>query len=352
MRRQKGFTLVELMVVITILGILIALAVTNMGPVRERAKEARVMAGLDEIVRALELFYQENNAYPGVAIPKCDEDGFSPFFDDSGDPDLYTMRGVIGGGFVDHDPLVNPYLDGFYFEVDPAIGDGSGTDALPDRLRAGGYIENYPQNPFRRNVAGLTNREIPMVNIWGIEFENLPAAPLDQFGFHLSYPYVYNAADAGDYNFPSASDYSGVADFDMWYLGDWRGTVWGAVYNADPLLADYAVTSGELTKYFPEGDFAYIPLDPVQTDPANEQFMRSCKNYWIIIYGAKRSALKNKYQNVWPHFPRPLGDGLHDPTDPASTMNDFEWAVKAALTGAMHVYGTAYTDQINIAGSD
>ncbi len=342
MRRQKGFTLVELMVVITILGILIALAVTNMGPVRERAKEARVMAGMSEIVRALELFYQENNAYPGVALPKCDDDGFSPFYDDTGDPDLYTMRGVMGGGFVEHDPLVNPYLDGFYFEVDPLIGDGSGTDALPDRLRAGGFIENYPQNPFRKNVAGLTNREIPMLNIWGIEFEDTPVDPLDPFGFHLSYPFVYNSAPAGDYNFPRSSDYAAVSDFDMWYLGDWRGTVWGA----DQSVPDYAVTAGELMKYFPEGDFAYIPLDPVQTDPSNEQFMRSCKNYWIIVYGAKRSAQKNKYQNVTPKFPRPLGDGDPD------VMNPFELAVKAALTGAMHVQGTAYTDQINIAGSD
>jgi len=350
MRRQKGFTLVELMVVITILGILIALAVTNMGPVRERAKEARVMAGMGEIVRALELFYQENNAYPGVALPKCDDDGFSPFYDDTGDPDLYTMRGVLGGGFVAHDRLVNPYLDTFYFEVDPAIGDGSGTDALPDRLRAGGFIENYPQNPFRKNVAGLTNQEIPMLNIWGIEFENSPIDLLNESrGFHISYPFVYEGITPGEYNFPSYTDYGGgVADFDMWYLGDSRGTVWGA----DQSVPDYAVTSGELMKYFPEGDFAYIPLDPVQTDSTNEQFMRSCKNYWIIIYGAKRSALKNKYQNIWPHFPRPLGNGIHDPADPAAGMNDFEWTVKAALTGAMHVYGTAYTDQINVAGSD
>lgn len=351
MRRQKGFTLVELMVVIAILGILIALAVTNMGPVKERAKEARVEAGMGEIIRALELFYQENNAYPGVALPKCDDDGVSPYYDDSGDPDLYTMRGVIGGGFVDHDTVVTYYLDGFYFEPVPPLGDG--TDAVPDRLRAGGYIENYPANPFRKNVKGLTNKEIPMMNIWGIEFESDPTVPpLEALAFHISYPYVYNIAAPGDYNFPSPYDFADVDDFNSWYLGDWRGTVWGARYNDDPALADYEVTSGELQKYFPEGDFAYIPLDPVQTDPENEQFMRSCKNYWIIVYGSKRSAQKNKYKDVWPHFPRPLGDGLHDPDQPWLWMNDFEKCVKAALTGAMKVYGTAYADQLNVAGGD
>jgi hypothetical protein len=80
--------------------------------------------------------------------------------------------------------------------------------------------------------------------------------------------------------------------------------------------------------------------------------MRSCKNYWIVVYGSNRSAQKNRYENVWPNFPRPLGDGQHNVNDPASTMTDFEWCVKAALVGAMHVYGTAYTDQINVAGND
>jgi prepilin-type N-terminal cleavage/methylation domain-containing protein len=350
MRRQKGFTLVELMVVITILGILIALAVTNMGPVKERAKEARVMAGMDEIVRALELYYQDHQAYPGVAFPECDDDTVSPFFDNSGDPDLWTMRGVIGGGHVPHDSTVQPYLDGFYFELPPATGFAR---SLPDRLMDSGALEGYPSNPFKRNVKGLTNQEIPMLNIFGIEFEtDITALSDEPLAFHLSYPFVYNVADPGDYNFPSPADFGGINDFNSWYLGDSRGTVWGAVQDDDPLVADYAVTAGELQKYFPEGDFAYIPLDPVQTDPSNEQFMRSCKNYWIIVYGSNRSAQKNKYEGVIPHFPRPLGDGLYDPNDMAGTMTDFEWCVKAALTGAMHVYGTAYTDQFNIAGND
>ena len=225
---------------------------------------------------------------------------------------------------------------------------------IPDRLVGAKNLEIYPSNPFRKNVKGLTNNEIPMTNIWGMEWTD----PIDNSGinplhFHLSYPLFYtNVANGGVYNFPDPGDYSGVGDFDYWWLGDWRGTVWGAEYNADPTLADYLVEAREQNKYFPEGDFAYIPLDPVQTDATNPQFMRFCKSYWLIVYGSKRTALKNKYKDVWPNFPRPLGDGAHDPTNPLLTCNTFELAVKSALTGALHVYGTKYTDQLGVSGVD
>ncbi len=346
MRREKGFTLVELMVVITIIGILVTLAVANVGPINQRAKETQVMAGARNIVQALETFASNNGGnYPGVALPRSDDDGISPFLDQDGDIDLYTMRGIIGGGYVAHDPAVTNFLDGFYFDPQPPP--PLGEEQIPDRLRNSQAIELYPINPFHRNVAGLTNQGIPMLNIFGIEFQGpiVDQAYLENnLGFHLSYPRYFDPAAPGEYNFPDQFSYSGVADFDFWYLGDYRGTVWGANYEADPTNPDYHVTEGELMKYFPEGDFAYIPLDPVQTDPANEQFMRYCKNYWLVVYGSKRTFLKNKYEDVNPQFPYPLGDGN------PNFSNTFELTVKSALTGAMYVFATAYEEQLNVAG--
>ncbi len=340
MDRQRGFTLVELLVVITIIGILIAIAVPSVSRVRERAKETQVQMGINDVVRALELFAQNNGGnYPGVAMPICDDDGIEPFYDNSGTIELWAMRGVIGGGDVKHDPAVTGFFNGFYFPPQPPSV-VLGQEQIPDRLVASGTLERYSDNPFRTNVRGIGSRGIPMINIWGIEFEHDFTAGTDPLDFHISYPFFYENGDiAGNYDFPSAFDYSAPADFDPYYLGDFRGVLWDV--NLDGL-----VNEGELQKYFPEGDFAYIPLDPVQRDPYNPQYMRFCQNYWIIGYGAKRTALKNKYRDVNPQFPRPLGDG-----DP-NFSNEFELCVKNALIGAAFVVGTNYTDQFNVAGND
>jgi len=340
MNRQRGFTLVELLVVITIIGILITIAVPSVSRIRERAKEAQVQAGMQQVVHALELFNQNNGNYPGVAMPICDDDGIEPFYDASGNLQLYAMRGVLGGGYVPHDIATGTYfLDAFYFIPQPPAVQ-VGIEQIPDRLMSSGSLEAvYPINFFRKNVRGLTDKGIPMVNIWGIEFQHDFTQNLDPLDFHISYPLMYDTAVAGNYNFPSPFDYTGPADFTPYYLGDWRGVIWDA-------NNDGKVNEGELQKYFPEGDFAYIPLDPVQRDVQNPQFMRFCQNYWLIGYGSKRTALRNKYAAVNPQFPRPLGDG-----DP-NFSNEFERCVKNALVGAAFVMGTKYTEQFNVAGNE
>jgi general secretion pathway protein G len=52
--RVHGFTLMELMVVIAILGILITLVATNVGSKVDESRQTRAQAGCSEITRALE----------------------------------------------------------------------------------------------------------------------------------------------------------------------------------------------------------------------------------------------------------------------------------------------------------
>jgi general secretion pathway protein G len=62
--RQAGFTLIELMVVMVIIGVLAALIVPN---VLERADEARVTAArtdVNNLMQALKLYKLDNQAYP------------------------------------------------------------------------------------------------------------------------------------------------------------------------------------------------------------------------------------------------------------------------------------------------
>jgi general secretion pathway protein G len=62
--REAGFTLIELMVVMVIIGVLAALIVPN---VLERADEARATAAktdVNNLVQALKLYKLDNQAYP------------------------------------------------------------------------------------------------------------------------------------------------------------------------------------------------------------------------------------------------------------------------------------------------
>ncbi len=66
MNIKKGFTLIELLVVISILGILAGLVISNVSSVRERARDVARKSDLDQMKKALRMYYNDNNAYPAV----------------------------------------------------------------------------------------------------------------------------------------------------------------------------------------------------------------------------------------------------------------------------------------------
>jgi len=66
MRRQKGFTLIELLVVIAIIGLLSTLAVVALNNARLKARDAKRASDIKQIQTALELYYNDANAYPAT----------------------------------------------------------------------------------------------------------------------------------------------------------------------------------------------------------------------------------------------------------------------------------------------
>lgn len=66
-RREKGFTLVELMVVIIILAILTGIAIPSYLALRSRARESATRSEMANIGTALELYMADLEEYPDAA---------------------------------------------------------------------------------------------------------------------------------------------------------------------------------------------------------------------------------------------------------------------------------------------
>ena len=66
-RIKKGFTLVELLVVVSLIGVLATLVIANLNSARERARDANRKSDLRNIQTALRLYYNDNGRYPASA---------------------------------------------------------------------------------------------------------------------------------------------------------------------------------------------------------------------------------------------------------------------------------------------
>ena len=58
--------MIELLVVISIIGVLASVVLTSVNSARIKARDARRIADLNQIKTALEFYYDDNGYYPGV----------------------------------------------------------------------------------------------------------------------------------------------------------------------------------------------------------------------------------------------------------------------------------------------
>ncbi len=101
---RQGFTLIEILIVIGIIGLLSAFLVPNLLGARDRAKEAAVKGVMHTVQLAVESYQMENEVYPlGTNIPL----------------ESLAKNYLIGGGYLASVPK-NPFTGAEYTDADTA----------------------------------------------------------------------------------------------------------------------------------------------------------------------------------------------------------------------------------------
>lgn len=144
---SKGFTLIELMVVISIIGILAAIALSRFTGVTQAAKAANVQKNLTALRTSIEMFRVKNEEYPTLGESGADlnEDGSV-----SEEMEKYYSKGIVA--------IVPESLNGSgkIVQASNTVKEGYsyGSDSLfPSDGDLGGWIYRKEDGRFRANLA-------------------------------------------------------------------------------------------------------------------------------------------------------------------------------------------------------
>ncbi|MCX7881318.1 MAG: type II secretion system protein GspG [Patescibacteria group bacterium] len=165
---KKSFTLLELMIVIFILGVLAAMITGNFITSLKKGRDAKRKADLEEIKKALEMYYEDNKRYP-TSLANAERKMCHP----SGcDVKIYMEK-------VPVDPLTKKNY--FYFTDDQGkyymlyshienkldTGEGVNQDGYPDTSCNNSnpckYRVNSPNAPINQTVPIITNTHSPTI---------------------------------------------------------------------------------------------------------------------------------------------------------------------------------------------
>lgn len=154
--QSKGFTLIEILIVVAIIAILASVVLVGLGPTQQAGRDARRLSDLHEVQNGLELYYNSCGYYPGTA-------NAAPCGAYAAVANYTALRGVLtsftalGVGQVPDDPTSGKH---YTYSVLPAAGAQAGGSGYI----LGAVLENSGNSVFASyqkpaNLASYTDAD-------------------------------------------------------------------------------------------------------------------------------------------------------------------------------------------------
>lgn len=121
LKKQQGFTIVELLIVIVVIGILAALVITTFTGIQQKSRNTERTTDIKSLHQSLESYFAQENKYPTLAQ-----------FNDSSWRDLNNFKGLDADAFKDPQGtaqavVATPAAGSYAYVTSPAGCDNAGT---------------------------------------------------------------------------------------------------------------------------------------------------------------------------------------------------------------------------------
>lgn len=125
MARNKAFTLIEILVVATIIGVLVTVTAVSFASSQKRSRDAKRKTDLETVRQALVLYRQDNGSYGDIS------GGFTA-----------VVSNLYNDGYLTDNSIDDPKNGNPLYKIDCVAGYGLDTDCNKVVLTA--YLENDP----------------------------------------------------------------------------------------------------------------------------------------------------------------------------------------------------------------